>query len=509
MQTKQNLSINLKLAPIFNWKKAKNIYTYAIKSLILTFFWLIMHPSIAAYIEQISTAQITPEQAFDQHLEKAKQLNPSLNALVRFFKKNQKSDALLDLPLKGLPLIIKDNILIKGEIASCGSNMLKDFIAPYSATVIEKLAAAGAQFLASANMDEFAMGGSNETSAFGPAKNPHGIDRIPGGSSGGSAVAVAADMAIAALGTDTWGSVRQPASMCGIVGFKPTYGAISRYGVVAMASSLDQVGIFTKTVADAQFLFSFIAGHDPKDANSSPKAEEIKKIQKSDSTRTFKFFIPEEALNEGLDPQIKTLFLQKLDQLRTLGHQIDIKPLPLLSDALAIYYTLMPSEVSTNLSRFDGIRFWHQGNTHDFANLDKYYAQIRAEGFWEEVQRRILLWTYILNSANYESYYLKALQAQQKLKSDFSELFTHYDAILTPTSPEAAWKIGEKSWDPVKSYLADLYTVPANLAELPAISVPMWEVLCEKEKLPIGIQIMGAMRSDQNVFEMAKIIEIL
>lgn len=467
-----------------------------------------MQLTITKYLNQIKTKNLTPQEVFSHYLSKAKELNKQLNAVVRFFKKPDHSWEIGTLPLAWLPIIIKDNILIKGEIASCGSKMLQDFIAPYSATVIEKLEKAWAQFLGSANMDEFAMWGSNETSAFWPAKNPHDITRIPWGSSWGSAVAVAADMAIAALGTDTWGSVRQPASMCGIVGFKPTYGAISRYWVVAMASSLDQVGIFTKTVEDAQILFSFMAGYDDKDATSSPKADTIKEIKKPDS-KPLKFFIPQEALEEGLDPQIKTLFLQKLDQLRNLGHSIEIKPLTILKDCLAIYYTLMPSEVSTNLSRFDGIRFGQQGDTHTFENLDEYYSTMRAQGFWDEVKRRILLGTYILSSANYESYYLKALEAQKKLKSDFSSLFTQYDAILTPTSPEAAWKIGEKSDDPLKSYLADLYTVPANLAELPAISVPMGEINRDNLSLPIGLQIMSEKRNDQQVFEIAKIIEKL
>lgn len=466
-----------------------------------------MQLTISGYLKKMSTWNLKPQEVFSHYLKKAQSLNPELNAVVRFFDQKVPAD-IAQLPLAWLPLMIKDNILIKGEISSCGSHMLENFTAPYTATCMENLLNAWALPLWAANMDEFAMGGSNETSAFWPVKNPSGTNRIPWGSSWGSAVAVAADMAIAALGTDTWGSVRQPAAMCGITGFKPTYWAVSRYGVVAMASSLDQVGIFSKTAEDAQILFSFLASHDPKDSTSAPKADEIKKIQKTDS-KIYKFFIPQEALDEGLDPQIKALFLQKLDQLRALGHTVEIKSLPMLKASLAIYYTLMPSEVSTNLSRFDGIRFWQQGNTHDYPSLDQYYSAMRAKGFGEEAKRRILLGTYILSSANYESYYLKALQAQKQLKSDFEDLFNNYDAVLTPTSPEVARKIWEKSDNPLKAYLADLYTVPANLAGLPAISVPMWTISHQEEELPTGLQIIWPMRSDQTVLNMAQLIEKL
>ena len=466
-----------------------------------------MQFTISGYLKGVSTWNLKPQEVFSHYLKKAQSLNPELNAVVRFFDQKVPAD-IAQLPLAWLPLMIKDNILIKGEISSCGSHMLQNFTAPYTATCMENLLNAWVLPLWAANMDEFAMGGSNETSAFWPVKNPKGTNRIPWGSSWGSAVAVAADMAIAALGTDTWGSVRQPAAMCGITGFKPTYWAVSRYGVVAMASSLDQVGIFSKTAEDAQILFSFLASHDPKDSTSAPKADEIKKIQKTDS-KIYKFFIPQEALDEGLDPQIKALFLQKLDQLRALGHTVEIKSLPMLKASLAIYYTLMPSEVSTNLSRFDGIRFWQQGNTHDYPSLDQYYSAMRAKGFGEEAKRRILLGTYILSSANYESYYLKALQAQKQLKSDFEDLFNNYDAVLTPTSPEVARKIWAKSDNPLKSYLADLYTVPANLAGLPAISVPMWTISHQEEELPTGLQIIWPMRSDQTVLNMAQLIEKL
>lgn len=464
--------------------------------------------TIANYITQVQAGTLEIQNAVSDCLRRAHDLNPNFNAVLRFQEGVAEQDfaELKSKPLAGLPMMIKDNILIEGQITSCASKMLKNYVAPYSATCIKKLQEAGAVFLGQTNMDEFAMGGANENSAFGACKNPYGTDRIPGGSSGGSAVAVAVGMAMASLGTDTGGSVRQPASMCGIVGFKPTYGAISRYGVVAMASSLDQVGIFTQTVADSQALFEVLAGYDANDATSDPRADEVKKAKKSDSTPA-KFFVPEEAINEGLDPQIKALFLQKIDQLRALGHQVEIGSFPTLKQSLAMYYTLMPSEVSANLSRFDGIRFGQQGNTEEFANLSAYYAQMRSEGFGEEVKRRILLGTYILSSANYESYYLKAQHEQQKLKSDFSALFAEYDGILTPTSPEVARKIATKSSDPLKMYLADLYTVPANLAGLPAISVPMGHCESEGESLPIGIHLMCEAWQDQKLFALASVLE--
>lgn len=340
-----------------------------------------MSLTIHSYLEGVHNGTLNPKHIAQNCLEHIEKINPEYNAVLRTNAGvlEQDFEALKNKPLAGLPLLIKDNILIKGHISSCGSKMLKDYVAPYSASCIEKLEAAGAVFLGQTNMDEFAMGGANETSFFGPCKNPHGENRISGGSSGGSAVAVAADMAIAALGTDTGGSVRQPASMCGIVGFKPSYGAISRYGVVAMASSLDQVGIFTKTVEDSQILFSFLAGKDEKDATSSEKSETIKERKLIEGK--MKFFVPEEALDDGVDPQIKALFEKKLEALRNQGHEIAIQPFPLLKQSLAIYYTLMPSEVSTNLSRFDGIRFGEQAKTHDFASLNEYYTKMRSEGF--------------------------------------------------------------------------------------------------------------------------------
>ncbi|PZM87311.1 MAG: Asp-tRNA(Asn)/Glu-tRNA(Gln) amidotransferase GatCAB subunit A [candidate division SR1 bacterium] len=463
-----------------------------------------MQLTIASYLDGIKKQLFTPKEVLLDYQKRAKTLNPDLNACVRFNDDYVAihAEEFATNSLAALPIMVKDNILIKGELATCSSKMLENYQAPYTATCMENLEKAGALMIGQTNMDEFAMGGSTETSYYGKTLNPHGQNRIPGGSSGGAAVAVAADMAIAALGTDTGGSVRQPAALCGIVGFKPSYGAISRYGVVAMASSLDQVGIFSKTVEDVQLLFPYLVGYDPKDSTSSLKADQLKE-KKSDFPPSYQILVPQEALGEGVDSQIKELFFQKLEQLKAQGHQVDIKPLPILKYALATYYTLMPAEVSTNLSRFDGIRFGHQGESQDFTSLDEYYATIRAEGFGEEAKRRILLGTFVLSSANYEGYYLKALKAQKKLKADLDQVFGFYDIILTPTTPEPAWKIGSKVSDPLKMYLADLYTVPANLAGLPAISVPLGFVKEGEEMLPVGIQAMSKQWSDLELLDFA------
>ena len=467
-----------------------------------------MNLTIKSYLEGIQAHQFSAKEVVNHYLQKAKLLNPKLNACVRFNQNyiDQHLELFSQKSLAALPIMVKDNILIQWELATCCSKMMENYVAPYTATCMQNLEEAWALMVGQTNMDEFAMGSSTESSVYGPSYNPYWENRIPWGSSWGSAVAVAADMAIAALGTDTGWSVRQPAALCGIVGFKPSYWAISRYGVVPMASSLDQVWIFSKTVEDAQLLLSILASKDTHDSTSSAHAEDLKTIEKADP-ETVRFVVPEEALNDGLDPQIKALFLEKIETLKNAGHSVDIQSLPILKESLAIYYTLMPAEVSTNLSRFDGIRFWHQQSTLDCSSLDEYYAKVRGEWFGTEAKRRILLWTFVLSSANYQGYYLKALNAQKKLKSDFSQLFEKYDVILTPTTPEPAWKLGSRTNDPLKMYLADLYTVPANLAGLPALSVPMGYLEDQGEKLPVGIQLMGNKWSDQKLLNIWKLFE--
>ncbi len=466
-----------------------------------------MELTVEKYLEWIKNNSFTAKEVVLSYQKQAKLMNDSLNAVVRFNDSfvSKNLDEFASRPLAALPIMVKDNILVEWELATCSSKMMENYKAPYTATCMKNMIDAWALMIWQTNMDEFAMWWSTETSYYGKTLNPHWKNRIPGWSSWGSAVSVAAWMAIAALWTDTWWSVRQPASMCWVVWFKPTYWAISRYWVVAMASSLDQVWIFAKTVEDVRLLFPYLAWYDEKDSTSSKNADEMKKcnVAKKDS---YKILVPEEFINEWLDTEIKELFLKKIDELRGKWCVVEIKPLPIMKDALAIYYTLMPAEVSTNLSRFDWLRFWHQDDTQKYVSLDDYYASIRSEWFWEEVKRRILLWTFVLSSANYEWYYLKALEAQKQLKADLEEVYNEYDAILSPTSPEVAWRIGEKVSDPLKMYLSDLYTVPANLAWLPAISVPMWNVDKDGESLPIGVQIMWKKWSDWMIFDIADLI---
>ena len=466
-----------------------------------------MELTVKSYLEGVKENKFTAKEVVLTYQKQAKLMNETLNAAVRF-NDNYVVEHFEDYSTKelaALPIMVKDNILVEWELATCSSKMLENYVAPYTATCMEKLQNAWALMIWQTNMDEFAMWGSTETSYYWKTINPHWKNRIPWGSSWGSAVSVASWMAIAALGTDTWGSVRQPASMCWVCWFKPTYGAISRYWVVAMASSLDQVWIFAKTVEDIKILFPYIVWFDAKDSTSSKKADELKNcnVEKKD---VYKILVPEEFIWEGLDSQIRELFLKKIDELRWKWYVVDIKSLPIMKDALAIYYTLMPAEVSTNLSRFDWLRFGHQDDTQKYSSLDDYYASIRSEGFWEEAKRRILLWTFVLSSANYEWYYLKALDAQKQLRADLEKVYEEYDAILSPTSPEVAWKIWEKSSDPLKMYLSDLYTVPANLAWLPAISIPLWMVEKDWESLPIWIQLMGGKWSDWNILNLADII---
>ncbi|MFZ2911630.1 MAG: Asp-tRNA(Asn)/Glu-tRNA(Gln) amidotransferase subunit GatA, partial [Candidatus Absconditicoccaceae bacterium] len=390
-------------------------------------------------------------------------------------------------------------------ISSCGSHMLEDYISPYSATCFLNLEKNGGLMIGKTNMDEFAMGGSTENSYFGNTTNNHGKDRVPGGTSGGSAAAVASDCCIAALGTDTGGSVRQPASFCGIVGLKPTYGRVSRYGVQSMTSSFDQVGTFTKTIQDARILLSSIAGFDPQDSQSDPRADNLDFLEYSDP-KTLKIALPKEVFTDGLDPKVKAKFLETIEKLKSAGFQVDEISIPPLAYAVPIYYTLMPAEVSTNLSRFDGIKFGLQEDTTNFDNMMDYYSKIRSEGFGEEAKRRILLGTFVLSSSNYEGYYLKAQKARDQLKSDFNKIYSSYDIIIMPTSPEVAWKFGEKS-DPIKMYLADIYTVSANMGGLPAISVPIGTIDDRGEDMPVGIQLMGNVWEENKILDLGEWIE--
>lgn len=389
-------------------------------------------------------------------------------------------------PLLGVPIALKDVIAVKNQPLTCGSKILGDFISPYDATVTEKLKAAGAVLLGRLNMDEFAMGSSTENSAFGGTRNPWDPTRIPGGSSGGSAAAVAADEVIASLGSDTGGSVRQPAALCGCVGLKPTYGRVSRYGLVAFASSLDQIGPLTKDVRDAATMLNVIAGHDPRDSTSIPESVPDYSAALDQDIRGLKLGLPKEYLIGGLDPEVKQAIDAAVAQLTKLGAEIVEISLPHTDYAVATYYIIATAEASANLARFDGIRY---GARVDGADPIELYSKTRGAGFGAEVKRRIILGTYVLSSGYYDAYYLRAQKVRTLVRQDFLKAFEQVDAIVAPTTPTAAFKIGEKSEDPLQMYLGDIFTLSCNLAGICGISIPCG--FTKSPKLPIGLQLLG------------------
>ncbi len=403
--------------------------------------------------------------------------------------------------LEGIPAAIKDNILVKDIRATAASKILENYVAPYDATVIEKLKNAGAIILGKTNLDEFAMGGSTENSYFGPTKNPRDPARVSGGSSGGSAAAVAANMCIYALGSDTGGSVREPASFCGVVGMKPTYGTVSRYGLMAMASSLDQIGPITKNVDDAQIIFDAIAGHDVMDSttidNSKLKTQNSKLQPK---TKNLTVGLPKEYFAEGLDGKVEKKIREAVAKLKDAGIKVQEVSLPHTEYSLAVYYLIMPAEVSSNLARYDGVRYGY--STQKSKTLLENYLKTRAEGFGDEAKRRIMLGTYALSAGYYDAYYLQAQKMRTLIRQDFEKVFHEVDCLITPTAPTTAFKIGEKIDDPLTMYLADIYTVSANVAGVPAISVPCGEV----GKLPVGLQIIAPWFNEEKIFQAAKLI---
>ena len=400
--------------------------------------------------------------------------------------------------LTGIPIAVKDNILIEGRTASAASKILENYTATYDATVIKKLKAQGAVFLGRTNMDEFALGASTENSAFGPTKNPLDTSRVPGGTSGGSAAAVAAGMALVALGSDTGCSVRQPSAFCGVAGLKPTYGAVSRFGLIAAASSLDQIGTIGKTVGDAEALFEAIRGHDRNDSTSLPDSSRIRRIKRP------RIGVPRGFFADALEKDAHAQFESALDVLRQKGYEIeDIKLFDDPQVPLAVYYIINPAEVSTNLARFDGIRY---GLSVPGATTKEVYEKTRRAGFGPEVRRRILVGTFVLSSGYVDAYYRKALAVREIIRADFARAFESVDAIVTPTTPGPAFKFGAKS-DPLSMYLADIFTVPENLAGVPAISVPSGTVERDGVSLPVGFQIIGAHGSEDMLFRIGKDVE--
>jgi len=396
--------------------------------------------------------------------------------------------------LEGIPMAVKDNIMVQDLPCTSGSKILQNYIAPYDATVIEKIKGQGAVILGKTNMDEFAMGSSTETSAFGPTRNPRDLRRVPGGSSGGSAAAVAANQCAAALGSDTGGSIRQPACFCGVVGLKPTYGAVSRYGCAAYASSLDQIGPLAKTVADAQIVFDAIRGRDDRDATSAemPAGEAAKE--------KYRLGVPKEYFVAGMDSRVESAIKEKISFLEKQGHKIEEVSLPHSEFALACYYIIATSEASANLARYDGMRY---GAAKGGDTVTDAYFAARGQGFGAEVRRRIMLGTYVLSAGYYDAYYVRAQKVRSLIKRDFDRALAQVDAIIAPVSPTLPFAIGEKTDDPVQMYLADIFTISVNLAGVPSLAMPCGAA----DGLPVGLQIIGRHFDESTLFNVGKIIE--
>ena len=412
-------------------------------------------------------------------------------------------DAGKEMPvLAGIPIAIKDNICTKGLKTTCASRMLENFEPPYNATVVEKLEKQGAIIIGKANLDEFAMGGSTENSAFKLTKNPHNLECVPGGSSGGSAAAVAANEAVISLGSDTGGSIRQPSSFCGVVGLKPTYGTVSRFGLVAFASSLDQIGPIAKDVEDAAIMFNAISGHDAKDTTSVNMEHPDYTKALTKGVEGLKIGLPKEFFGEGINPEVKEVILNKVEELKQKGAIVEEFSMPSIDRALSIYYIISSAEASSNLSRYDGVKYGYRSK--DSNGVNDMYENTRSEGFGPEVKRRIMLGTYVLSSGYYDAYYNKALKARTLVINEFNKAFEKYDVIVGPTAPTTAFKLGEKVNNPLEMYLADICTVPVNIAGLPAMSVP---VGADSNNLPIGMQIIGKAFDESKLLKVAYNIE--
>lgn len=464
-------------------------------------------------IEQIlagfKNKQFSSFELADYYLERIK--NDKLNAFISInenvLEDAKKADQKIAqgemAKLTGVPIAIKDILLVKGQRATGASKMLENYIAPYTATAVKKLEEQGAIILGKTNCDEFAMGASNENSAFGPVLNPHDSSRVPGGSSGGSAAAVAADLAPCALGTDTGGSIRQPAAFCGLVGLKPSYGRVSRYGSMAMASSLDQIGPFSKNVKDAAYLLQIMAGRDKYDLSASYNTvPDYLSLLKNQEPRKLKVGLPKEYFSDALAPSIKQALDKTIDFLHEQKIVVEKVSLPYTEYALAAYYILMPAEVSSNLARLDGLRFgYHEA---DDLNLDDWYKKVRATGFSAESKRRIMLGTYILSAGYYDAYYKQAQKLRTVIKQDFQKVFAKVDVLLTPTTPTTAFKLGEKLADPLSMYLADIFTVSANIAGICGLSLPMG---VDENNLPIGIQLLADSFQEEKLFSLGNFIE--
>jgi aspartyl-tRNA(Asn)/glutamyl-tRNA(Gln) amidotransferase subunit A len=468
--------------------------------------------TLAAVRAEILSGNTKATDLANTYYERIGQINPRLNvylsltrdrALVQASRVDdaaKKGDPLP--PLAGIPIGIKDVLVMKGAPATAGSKILEGYHPPYDATAVAKLETAGAVLLGKLNCDEFAMGSSNENSAYGPVRNPVDTERVPGGSSGGSAAAVAANMAMGTLGSDTGGSIRQPASFCGVVGVLPTYGRVSRYGLIAFASSLDRVGPFAAYVRDAASLLSVIAGHDPNDATSSPAPVPDYAALSDEPAEGLRIGVPAEYFAEGLDAEVRTAIEKGIRALEAAGCKVKPVSLPNTCYAVPTYYLVATAEASANLARFDGVRYGYRSPASD--TLSAMYRHSRDEGFGAEVKRRILLGTYALSAGYYDAYYLKAQQVRRLLAEEYLRAFAEVDAIVTPTSPIPAFKLGEKSGDPLAMYLADIYTVTASLAGICGVNVPCGAI---GSGLPVGMQVLAAHMNEGTAFRVARAVE--
>jgi len=458
--------------------------------------------------KQVKTKQLSATEVVKSHLANIDSVDGGINAFLKIFHENAVKQAeIIDKKIAnnepvgklcGVPVAIKDNICIKNTVTTCASKILENYVAPYNATVINKLISEDAVFIGKTNMDEFAMGSSTENSAYKKTKNPYNKDCIPGGSSGGSAACVSAKMAPVSLGSDTGGSIRQPASLCGVIGMKPTYGRVSRYGLIAFASSLDQIGPFARNVEDIALLSSVISGYDTMDSTSIniPVPEYNNFLNKG--IKDLKIGLPKEYFISGLDEEVKTTVLNAVKKFESMGCKIEEVSLPHTEYAVAVYYILASSEASTNLARYDGVKYGVRNKTGQ--DIIEMYKLSRGSGFGKEVQRRIILGTYALSAGYYDAYYGKAQKVRTLIKQDFEKVFEKYDIILTPTSPTTAFKLGEKTENPLQMYLSDIFTIPVNLAGLPAMSIPCG---MSKSGLPIGLQVISKFFDEQTMLNVA------
>lgn len=458
---------------------------------------------------------ITATQLTEAYLQRIEDMNPEIHAYLEVFTESAREDARRademiargDIqPLTGIPLAIKDNLCIRGHIASCASRMLEHYVASYDATVIALLRNQGAVFLGRTNMDEFALGSSTENSAFGATKNPHDTTRVPGGTSGGSAAAVAAGLCVAALGTDTGGSIRQPASFCGVVGLKPTYGAVSRFGLIAAASSLDQVGVLTKDTEDARILFAAIHAEDRQHDSTSLPVNWYAENQKSP---TKKIAVPRTFFTQGFDPDVLVSFYDTLKKLETAGYTLVDVDIPTLPRALATYYITNFAEVSSNLSRIDGIRYGFSRREADGAvTVNDVYMRSRGEGFGREARRRIMLGAFVLSAGYADAFYRKSQAVREVLRKEVSAVLADVDALVMPTAPTPAFRLGDNTEDPLTMYAGDVCTVPVNLCGVPALSVPMNPVVRDGVTLPVGFQLLGAHGSEEILLQLGALVRV-